>query len=160
MVVHIGELNQDEVNSLSTIVENQLFDSGVSKGVVKKIFNISIETLQNICFHAEKENSASELTYFIIGKHGNDIEVYAGNVLSKSASETLSKRLKKLQELSEAELKQEYLDVLTNGELSKKGGAGLGFLTIALKSNGNVNFEFEPLNNDYILFSMKAKVSG
>ena len=80
-------------------------------------------------------------------------------MLSKVSAEGLSRRLKRLHELSETELKQEYLDVLTNGELSKKGGAGLGFLTIALKSNGNLQFEFKPLNDNYSLFSMTANVS-
>ena len=160
MVLHIGDITQKEVNTLSVIVENQLADSGISKSVVKRVFNISIETLQNICFHSEKENNASKLIYFIIGQHEKDIVVYSGNILSKATSEALSKRLKKLQELSESELKQEYLDVLSNGELSKKGGAGLGFLTIALKSNGNVKFDFQPINNDFIQFTMTAKVSG
>lgn len=159
MVMHVGELDQNQVNNISTIVENQMEHMGVGKGVVKKIFNIAIETLQNICFHAEKENNTHQMTYFIIGKHQNDFITYSGNVLPKIAAEKLVKRLERVKALNDADLKKEYLNVLSNGELSKKGGAGLGFITIALKSNNNIEFEFQPLNNEYSLFSMAAKVT-
>jgi hypothetical protein len=52
------------------------------------------------------------------------------------------------------------MDVLSNGELSAKGGAGLGFLTIALKSSNNIDFDFETLNKEYSLFSLQSKVLG
>ena len=160
MVMHVGELDQNQVNNISTIVENQMGNMGVGKGTVKKIFNIAIETLQNICFHAEKENNSQQMTYFIIGKHNNDFVTYSGNVLPKAAAEKLSGRLERVKSLNDADLKKEYLEVLSNGELSKKGGAGLGFITIALKSNNNIEFEFQPLNNEFTLFSMAAKVTG
>lgn len=159
MVMHVGELDQNQVNNISTIVENQMENMGVAKGVVKRIFNIAIETLQNICFHAEKENNSQQMTYFIIGKHNNDFVTYSGNVMQTVAAEKLNSRLQRVKSLNDADLKKEYLEVLSNGELSKKGGAGLGFITIALKSNNNIEFEFQPLNNQYSLFSMKAKVT-
>ncbi len=160
MVMHVGELDQNQVNNISTIVENQMENMGIGRGVVKRIFNIAIETLQNICFHAEKDNSTNQMTYFIIGKHQNDFVTYSGNVLPKTAAEGLMKRLERVRSLNDADLKKEYLEVLSNGELSKKGGAGLGFITIALKSNNNIEFEFQPLNNEYSLFSMAAKVTA
>jgi Family of unknown function (DUF6272) len=160
MVMHVGELDQNQVNTISTIVENQMMNMGVNKGVVKRIFNIAIETLQNICFHAERDNNSNQMTYFIIGKHENEFITYSGNVLPKASAEKLVKRLERVKSLNDADLKKEYLEVLSNGELSKKGGAGLGFITIALKSNNNIDFEFEPLNNDYSLFCMKAKVKA
>ena len=52
------------------------------------------------------------------------------------------------------------MDVLSNGELSVKGGAGLGFLTIQLKSNKTMDFEFQTLNKNFSLFSLHSKVEG
>ena len=160
MVMHVGELDQEQVNTISTIVENQMANIGVGKGAVKRIFNIAIETLQNICFHAERDNNGNQMTYFIIGKKDNEFSIYSGNLLTKEGSEKLSKRLERLKALNDADLKKEYLDVLSNGELSKKGGAGLGFITIAMKSNNNIHFEFLPVNKELFLFSMKAIVAG
>ena len=160
IVSHIGELDQDKVNTISSIVETQMENLGVSKSAIKKIFNIVIETLQNICLHGEKDNNGYQMTYFIIGKSNNEYTIFSGNVITNKYTETLNKRLNAIKSLSDSDLKKRYLEVLSNGELSAKGGAGLGFLTIALKSQNNMDFDFEILNKEYSLFSLKSKVLG
>ncbi len=160
IVSHIGELDQDKVNTISTLVETQMEYLGVSKSAIKKIFNIVIETLQNICIHGEKDNNGYQLTYFIIGKHLNEFTIFSGNIVNTTVAEKLNKRLNSIKSLSDSDLKKQYMDVLSNGELSSKGGAGLGFLTIALKSNNNLDFDFEILNKEYSLFSLQSKVLG
>lgn len=160
IVSHISELDQDKVNSISTLVENQMENLGVSKSAVKKIFNIVIETLQNICLHGEKDNNGYQMTYFIIGKNNNEFTIFSGNIVTSSAAEKLNIRLNGIKSLSDTDLKKQYMDVLSNGELSAKGGAGLGFLTIALKSSNNMDFEFEVLNKEYSLFSLQSKLQG
>ncbi|HEY0031568.1 MAG TPA: SiaB family protein kinase [Bacteroidia bacterium] len=160
IVSHIGELDQDKVNTISTLVETQMEYLGVSKSGIKKIFNIVIETLQNICIHGEKDNSGYQMTYFIIGKNGNEFSIFSGNIVNNGVAERLNKRLNAIRSLSDSDLKRQYIDVLSNGELSSKGGAGLGFLTIALKSGNNIDFDFEMLNKEYSLFSLQSKVLG
>ncbi|MCE3281259.1 MAG: hypothetical protein K0S44_3450 [Bacteroidetes bacterium] len=160
LVVHIGELDQDKVNSISNLVETQMENFGVSKSAVKKIFNIVIETLQNICLHGEKDNNGYQMTYFIIGRDQNEFNIYSGNIITNLQAERLNRRLNSIKSLNDSDLKKQYMDVLSNGELSAKGGAGLGFLTIALKSNNNMDFEFQMLNKEYSLFSLHSKVLG
>ena len=160
LISHVGELDQDKVNSISTLVETQMENLAVSKSAVKKIFNIVIETLQNICLHGEKDNNGYQMTYFIIGKAGNIFTIHSGNIVTTAQAEKLNRRLNAIHSLNETDLKKQYMEVLSNGELSAKGGAGLGFLTIALKSNNNIDFEFEALNKDYSLFSLQSKVAG
>lgn len=160
VVVHIGELDQDKVNSISNLVETQMENFGVSKSAVKKIFNIVIETLQNICLHGEKDNNGYQMTYFIIGRINNEFNIHSGNIVTSLQGERLNRRLNSIKSLNDADLKKQYMDVLSNGELSSKGGAGLGFLTIALKSSNNMDFEFQMLNKEYSLFSLHSKVQG
>ncbi len=160
IVSHVGELDQDKVNTISSVVETQMEHMGVSKSAIKKIFNIVIEALQNICLHGEKDNNGYQMTYFIIGKFNNEYAVFSGNIITNLNAEKLNKRLNAIKSLSDSDLKKRYLDVLSNGELSAKGGAGLGFLTIALKSQNNIDFDFEILNKEYSLFSLQSKVQG
>ena len=160
IVSHLGELDQDKVNTISTLVETQMEYLGVSKSAIKKIFNIVIETLQNICIHGEKDNNGYQMTYFIIGRHNNEFSIFSGNIVNNTVAEKLNKRLNSIKSLSDSDLKKQYMDVLSNGELSAKGGAGLGFLTIALKSGNNIDFDFEMLNKEYSLFSQQSKVLG
>ncbi len=158
LVHHVGTLDQEKINTISNIVENQLQEMGTNKGVVKRIFNIVIEALQNIFNHGEKDKHGIQMTFFIIGKTQNDFRIHSGNIVENKNIEGLTKRLNAIKSLNDVDLKSKYMEVLSNGELSDKGGAGLGFLTIALKSNNQINFEFQKLNEHYSLFSLQSKV--
>lgn len=160
IVSHIGELKQDNINIISSYVENQLEQSGVSKNALKRIYNIVIETLQNICLHVERDNEWFHMTYFIIGKNMNEFNIHSGNIVSNVQTDRLNRKLNFIKSLNESELKKHYIDVLSNGELSAKGGAGLGFLTISLKSGNTMDFEFKSLNKEYSFFSLHSKVQG
>jgi hypothetical protein len=157
IVSHTGELDQRKINTLSSLVEAQLEYLRVSKTTTKKIFNIVIEVLQNINLHGEKTIGDYPLNYLLVGKNANEFTVYSGNVVPNDSVKNLEERLKRIQSFSTFELKKQYMDVLTNGSLSEKGGAGLGFLTMALKAH-EVNFDFVILNKEYSLFSIQLKV--
>jgi hypothetical protein len=155
---YVGELDQNKVNTISSMVESQMINAGINKSIVKKTFNIIIEILQNICLHGEKDNNGYQMTYFIIGKTENKFLIYSGNIVSNEIVDKLKTRINGIKSLNEVDLKQRYLEVLSNGELSAKGGAGLGFLTIALKTHNNIDFNFEILNKEYSLFSLQSSV--
>ncbi len=157
IVSHMGELDQRKINTLSSLVEAQLEYLKVNKTTTKKIFNIVIEVLQNIALHGEKNDSDPPLNYLLVGKNINEYIIYAGNVVPTPSVKNLDERLKRIQSFSTFELKKQYMDVLANGELSEKGGAGLGFLTMALKAH-EINFDFLNLNGEYSLFSIQLKV--
>jgi hypothetical protein len=152
-----GVLNQDKVNSISSFVESELENYGTSKKVVKRVFNIIIEILQNIILHGEIISDSNQLSYFIVAQNDNIYNIHSGNIVKIATAVALNKRLNIVKSLNENDLKNKYRDVLVNGELSEKGGAGLGFLTIALKSN-NIDFEFQDIDQDFSLFSMHIQV--
>ena len=157
IVSHIGEVDQRKINTLSALVEAQLEYLKVNKTMTKKIFNIVIELLQNISLHGQNKAFDTPLSYLFVGRNMNEFTVFAGNVVPNGIVKNLETRLKRIQSFSTFELKKQYMDVLSNGSLSEKGGAGLGFLTMALKAHA-INFEFLVLNNEHSLFSIQLKV--
>jgi hypothetical protein len=58
-----------------------------------------------------------------------------------------------------AKLKEYYLEHLENNELSDKGGAGLGFITIAMKSGNKLGANFNSLNDKFSHFALEAKIN-
>ena len=48
--------------------------------------------------------------------------------------------------------------VLTNGIISNKGGAGLGFITMAMKSKNKLKYLFEEINDKLSCFTVEVKV--
>jgi anti-sigma regulatory factor (Ser/Thr protein kinase) len=158
VISHCGELSQEKISNISTLVEDQLLTMEVSKGAMKKMFNIVIEALQNILLHGEKDGNGVQHCYIVIGQDESELTIFTGNLVSNINVERMRQRLEGIKSLDEKALKGKYMEVLSNGELSAKGGAGLGFLTIALKSGNNIKFDFRSVNDSVSLFSLQSKV--
>ncbi len=56
------------------------------------------------------------------------------------------------------EVKGLYMDTLSNGIMSSKGGAGLGFITMSLKSNNRIDYEKESVSDDLIFFTQSMVI--
>lgn len=160
LIAHFGEFSQDLVNSISEGAESLLIESNTKKSLVKRIFSILIEGLQNIRLHGVKDASEAQHGHVIVGKDHTGFNVSFGNYVSNFNIDNLSTHLNKINSLDKTGVKQLYLDVLGNGFISEKGGAGLGFITIAMKSRNELDFGFEKVSKDISYFYFNVRVSG
>jgi hypothetical protein len=51
-----------------------------------------------------------------------------------------------------------YLEILDKGEISNKGGAGLGILRVLKDSGSKLDFNFQEIEENRSFFSMEIKV--
>ena len=51
-----------------------------------------------------------------------------------------------------------YLKKLDNGQISKKGGAGLGLIIMAMKSKNKITCESFKVNNEFSMVLFKTKI--
>jgi hypothetical protein len=160
IISHVGDVSQDNVSAFASITENQMELFGVSRSAIKKFFNIVVETLQNVRLHAECDANNIQHAFVVIGKNKNEYTIDTCNYIRQDNVDLVRLRLEKIKKLNEAELKKLYMDVLEHGEVSDKGGAGLGFLTIAIKSHNAMDFFFERANEKLYTFRMISKVIG
>ena len=151
IVSHFGEFSQDLVNSLSTKIEELMLDSGDKKGVVKRMFSILVEGLQNIRIHGERDQDGNQVSFLIVLQNEDHYKVSFGNLVDADKVDGLIGRVNELNAMSQEETKALYMDTLSNGILSSKGGAGLGFITISLKSKNNITLEKEQVA-DHLYF--------
>jgi hypothetical protein len=147
IVSHFGEFSQDLVNSLSTKIEELMLDSGDKKGVVKRMFSILVEGLQNIRIHGERDQDGNQVSFLIVSQNEDHYKVSFGNLIEADKVDNLIHRVEELNAMSPEETKALYMDTLSNGILSSKGGAGLGFITISLKSKNEINLEKEQVSD-------------
>ena len=56
--------------------------------------------------------------------------------------------------MSYEELRVRYVERLCNNDWSDKGGAGLGLISMAKKSNGPLDYEFNQLESGMFLFTL------
>lgn len=154
IVSHFGEFSQDLVNSLSTSIEDMMLESGDKKGVVKRMFSILVEGLQNIRIHGERDEDGNQVSFLIVLQNEDNYKVTFGNLISRTNIEGIIERIDSLNKMETAEVKELYMEVLSNGIMSNKGGAGLGFITMSLKSKNKIGYISEEVSDDLVFFSV------
>jgi len=117
--------------------------------------------LQNITRHQdETEISPSEKSgIFVIQKKEKKYFITTGNVVEDNKIDNLKTLLDKINGLEEDELKDYYKEVLESGQLSDKGGAGLGLIEMARKSNNKLIYDFLKLADGLSYFYLHTGLS-
>jgi len=158
-ITHFGELNSEKISSITIKTEEFLINKGEIKKVVKNLFNSLIEGLQNIINHGESSSSGGQLSYSIIGEQKNQYVITLSNLINNDKIKKISSSIDRLNKVDYAGLKAIYIETLTNGEISEKGGAGLGLITMAMKSKNKIHYESHPINNKLSLFEIIVKIN-
>jgi hypothetical protein len=158
IVSHFGEFSQDLVNSLSNGVEETMLEAADKKGTIKRMFSILVEGLQNIRLHGEKDEDGNQASFLIIAQDEAEYLVTIGNLVLNSNHAAIEERLNHINQHDTKEIKALYMEVLTNGIISNKGGAGLGFITIAMKSKNRLNYNIEEINDSLSCFTLEVKI--
>lgn len=155
---HIGLFSQDFVNSIAATLESIMIASEDRKLVIKRMFSILIEGLQNIRVHSSKMEDEFSLGFVIVSKNDNHYSIQFGNIINRQEEEGLASNLNFLNAATQEKLKEMYYRILTNGLFSEKGGAGLGFLTMKIKSDYPISFLFEELDTHHLIFNYVLKI--
>lgn len=160
ILVYEGEFTQEITKSVLSMAERNMDSIGEESSIKRKVFNVMVECLQNICKHADEtpvpdiKNSA----IFMIGKHENEYVITSGNPIANDKVEFLNSKLQQINSLDKEGLKTLYKEIIKNGELSEKGGAGLGFVDMARKSGQKLEFDFQPINDKVSFFALKTTI--
>lgn len=160
LVSHLGELNQGIISNLENSVEEKVSSLEIPKGPLKKIFFISVETLQNMLIHGHKNNQGEQHNFFLLVKNGVKMNVVSANLIANDAVESIEKQISVINSFDdEKALKAYYIEHLENNTMSEKGGAGLGFITIGMKSGNKLKVDFQKINDKFSLFKLTSTIS-
>ncbi|NEN23303.1 hypothetical protein G3O08_07305 [Cryomorpha ignava] len=153
VIVHfVGDLNVGYTNAISSKLE-QLVESKVSdKQARKRFYTAYIEAIQNIQLHGSRDQDSRVSGAVTVSVNGKKICATFLNIIEKRFGEKLINRYELINEKDRTELKTMYLDQMMNGEMSKKGGAGLGIITIVLRSQNPCEVELIPLSEHNEIF--------
>ncbi|MBL1278822.1 MAG: hypothetical protein COA33_001005 [Fluviicola sp.] len=158
LISHFGAFSQNLVSNIATNAENLLLSKGVDKGLVKRVFSILIEGLQNIRMHGQKDEADRQLGFLILSEDDNCFNISLANVIDPVDFEKVDKYIEEINNYSKEELRDTYLNVLTNEFISQKGGAGLGFITTRIKSGHPLEHSYYALSDGNLLFMFKIRL--
>lgn len=157
-----GDITSELLTSILHVIEQKLDRYNEPKAVKRKVFNVLVECLQNLYLHSHIKKNQSEdqpSVIVMVAKYNGGYNILTGNVILNDNVKVLSERLTEINNLSKDQLKDLYLETLTDGQRSKKGGGGLGFIEIARKSKQKLEFGFVPYNDKTTFFSLNVKIT-
>lgn len=160
-----GEVSFDLVKSVLDIIEGRLEKIEDNPKTKKKVFNILVECLQNLCHHIEVSevdpefgNHSGKTAILMIWTDSDAYHVATGNYIQNSNVEKLNSWLERINSVSREELRALYKEILNNNQFSAKGGGGLGFIDIARKSGQKLDYNFKPVDESYSFFSFQINI--
>lgn len=159
VVSHLGVFSQDLIHSLSVGVEELMGSFGDKKHIIKRMFSILIEGLQNIRIHGGLDEAGEQIAFLIIAKSNENYKILLGNIVESEDRSTLKSYLGNINSHDERELKNLYLKVLKDGYLSKKGGAGLGVITMRMKAANELHYRLYDLSDGKTFFAVEVELS-
>lgn len=159
MFAYRGEITEKNSLPLLTLIENEMKDDSYGITSRKRLFMFVLESLQNIVRHGDHSHHAgmSVVTY---SRTDDGYSITTGNMIENRQVGDLRERLVKINSLDKAGLKELYLQILGNSEISIKGGAGLGLLEMAVKTGNKLDFAFVPYDSDFTYFVLSKTVNS
>lgn len=156
-----GKFNLEKIETLLFKAKKLMDEMDLNITIKKKIFNIMVECMDNINKHEDNFEDISMLknSYFDFFKESEEIYwIRTKNTIKTNNIEQLTNKINYVNSLDRKGLRRLYEVVITTGELSPKGGAGLGLIDIAIKSANKLKYSFETLNDEYKTFLLEVKV--
>ena len=158
-----GEVTSDLLTSILQIMESKMETLEEPPKIKKKVYNILVECLQNLYHHLDDDDFKTKINeksaLFMIRKVEGEYSIMTGNFIANENVDMMRGRLDRINEMDKDELKVYYKEVLNNGEMSAKGGGGLGMIDIARKSGKKLEYNFAPIDDSYSFFSLNIKVA-
>lgn len=157
---YLGKLSDDEFDSVLSHIEKVLITNIDSKSSVKKVFNILIESTQNLhSYLSEQDRLEEKENVIVVVKQYDDYYVVmTGNYLLRSEISVIQSRIDIINTLSKKEVRELYRGVLDIGALSESGGAGLGFIDLARRSDNKLTYNFKEIDEKFAFFTLEVKV--
>lgn len=162
-----GLVTSDLLSSVLKIIESKLDYSEESVKTRKKVYSILVECLQNLYHHNEdeiikidgqSEQQIKNSSILCISNPDDYYEINTGNYIKNSKAKELEQKISNINSLEKDELRELYKTVLSKGQLSSKGTAGLGLIDIARKSGNKLEYSFMPISENYSFFCLQVKI--
>lgn len=158
LFVLCGEFNTVMMSNSIDIIEQKLEQLHASRTAISKTKLLCVEIIQNIIRHQKKHTLMRP--YFLISMTEEGLRMKSGNSVSAKDFDLLQKSLSSYETLTREALKEIYVRKLAEGELTPEGGAGLGILTIFIRSDKQTQFELHKVSENEYHFCIEVDLKN
>ena len=160
-----GNVDSDLINHVLDTVEYKLVEVNEQSKLRKKVYNVLVESLQNLYHHVDKvpedfEDQKSEKFGLLkVEKVENGYKIITGNFVRADHVEMLEEKINRINRSSHEEIKELYKFILNHQRISEKGGGGLGLVDIVRKTGNKLKFNFKEYNDKFSFFYLDILVN-
>ena len=159
-----GSVTADLITNVLGLVEMKLEDSDEKPNIKKRVYNVLVESLQNLFHHVDEPDEnlkeyGDNFGIFVISHSSDGYIISTGNFMKNSGSSSLEERIEKINSMSKEELKDFYKFVLNNQKFSDKGGGGLGLIDIAKRTGRKLDYSFYEFDKTYDFFNLNVFIA-
>lgn len=157
-----GQITHQVMKALTGLVEEQL-DEVEDDNVLRRVYHVMVESLQNINRHAEsyeyKGHPYPGVGVVLVAKSSKQFQVTTGNIVENGHMEEIALFLGKLNNMDPGELDDLYKNQMREGIMSPKGGAGLGFIDIRRKTGNPLDYSFVKIDEETSFFIFTSTIT-
>lgn len=157
-----GAISYNVLSAISLSIKDEL--SNLESGGKQQfnVYYVLIELVQNIINYSVRRDQNSGNGYgtcFVIHHaKSEEFKVCSGNVVSNEQAQKIKNKIEKINSFDEVELKAYYKETRRSGRDMHDKGGGLGFIEIARKSKGKLNYRIEKIDSDKSYFEINVNI--
>lgn len=164
ILAYKGSISSELITNVLEVIDAKLEDLIMKKSLKKKLYNVLVESLQNLYHHIDDLPDTSDGKFdvhfgiFVITREGEHYKVSTGNFIRNEKIQPLKDRLDRVKSMTKEELKDLYKQILNNQDFTQKGGVGLGLIDMAKRTDRQMVYQFNHYNEEYSFFNLDIYV--
>jgi hypothetical protein len=158
-----GDFSTTVTDNILSAVETCLSSINDDVKLRKRLYFLTVESLQNITRHEEKVDPLHKGNcFFLLQGTGSLFYITSGNYIANERVQKLQSRLEVVNGLDTESLRAYAKELMEAGGYSGRGGAGLGLIEMARKSEHKLQYSFVKFNDkvSYFYFQIKVNLSA
>lgn len=163
LLTYNGNISHDVTLAFSELAEKYLFAENKKNNLPERVHIVMIECLQNISKYAYIENKGKVKPpgkgIFLVSHSDNGYRIMTGNVIENDKVGKLKSHLDKINSMNKDELKTLKSKQLLETELTEKGGAGIGLIEIARRTDQKIAYDFIPKGDNTSFFLLVVNIN-
>lgn len=164
LIYYMGSFTFETMEKLLNKLRSAKDFNEMKKPARKRLYSTFVESIDNIFKYAASNtadlNSPKVAPMILVEKMADQYSVTSGNMVLNDDIGDLTFKLDRVNQLDNEALKSLYEDVINKEAGVDDRGAGLGLITMALRTDVDINFSFSPLDETYSYFKMQIIING
>lgn len=160
-----GPISQHVIEGIGGTLKQKMEIEDTDLNTSQKVFSVFVEQMQNIVNYSadrvipeDRQEGEIRIGVLVVGKEDGHFYVLCGNKISQEYAETIRAQLDIVARMDKDELKKLYRERRKMATQTVEKGSGLGFIDIARKATRPIEFDFFPVDSDFVFFTIKAGI--